>query len=94
MNTGETWLAMRSAARPYRLVVPLISDVEWRFTDLERDPYELNPTLEFDLGSLAKVVGGRYDDDAAQWINDAAHVASWWVKENWRRYGYDPRTAD
>lgn len=96
MNTGETWLAMRSAAKPYRLVVPLISDVEWRFTDLERDPYELNPILEFDLRGLIDVIKNRYeeDSDVAQWVKDAAHVASWWVKENWRRYQYDPKTAD
>lgn len=91
MNTGGTWLAMRSAARPYRLIVPLISDVEWRFTDLEKDPYELKPLLEFSLPGLAEVVERRYDEDVAKWVKDAAHVASWWVKENWKRYEYNPR---
>ena len=91
MNTGGTWLALRSAAKPYRLVIPLISDVEWRFTDLVRDPYELEPLLEFDLGSLARVLRKFYGDEVVQWVNDAAHVAEWWVKEYWRRWEYDPK---
>lgn len=95
MNTGRTWLALRSAAEPYRLVVPLVSDVEWRFTDLSKDPYELEPILAFDLRSLARIIGRRYDETVVQWINDASHVAAWWVKENWRRYEYDPaKTGD
>lgn len=93
MNTGGTWLALRSAAKPYRLVIPLIGDVEWRFTDLERDPNESDVIMEFDLRSVAKAIEKRYDDNheaVVQWLNDAAHVAGWWVQENWKRYGYDP----
>lgn len=35
MNTGGSWLALRSANQPYRLVIPLIDDVEWRFSNLD-----------------------------------------------------------
>lgn len=93
MNTGGTWLALRSAAKPYRLVIPLIGDVEWRFTDLERDPNELDVIMEFDLRSVTKSIKRRYGDShepVMQWINDAAHIASWWLEDNWKRYKYDP----
>lgn len=97
MNTGGTWLALRSAAKPYRLVIPLIDDMEWRFTDLERDPNESEPILEFDPRSLARAIRRHYGDEhepVVQWITDAAHVAAWWVKDNWRRYKYIPKKKD
>ena len=91
MNTGGSWLAMRSAARPaFRLVVPLVIDLEWRFTDLDKDPNELRPIQHFSLMDLFEVIGEKYGDDGADWLRDAAHVAEWWVLDNWRRYGYSP----
>lgn len=91
MNTGGSWLAVRSAARPeYRLVVPLIDDLEWRFTHLYRDPQELNPSKEFNLVDLAKVLDREYGEDVVNWLRDAAHISEWWVMENWRRYRYTP----
>ncbi|RHZ73710.1 hypothetical protein CDV55_108103 [Aspergillus turcosus] len=91
MNTGGSWLAVRSAAKPaYRLVIPLIDDLEWRFTDLEKDPNELHPVKNFDLVDLAEKLQKEYGSDVTDWVRDAAHVASWWVGENWRRYRYHP----
>ncbi|KAJ5102260.1 hypothetical protein NUU61_004482 [Penicillium alfredii] len=90
MNTGATWLALRSATKPYRLIVPLVADVEWRFSDIEVDPHELDYLMSFDLLALMKQVKRRHGEDAMKWINDAAHVAEWWVKDNWRRYEYVP----
>lgn len=89
MNTGGTWLALRSAAKPYRLVIPLIPDVEWRFSDVSVDPTEKQYLISFDLVSLVKQVDAR-QPEAVQWVKDAAHVAQWWVAENWRRYEYVP----
>jgi arylsulfatase A-like enzyme len=91
MNTGGSWLAVRSAAKPaYRLVIPLIDDLEWRFTDLEKDPNELHPIKNFDLIDLAHKLEKEYGPEVIDWVRDAAHVASWWVGENWRRYRYRP----
>ncbi|KAJ5366293.1 hypothetical protein N7541_000234 [Penicillium brevicompactum] len=88
MNTGGTWLALRSAAKPYRLIIPLISDVEWRFSNVDLDPHELKALQDFNLLNLMDLVLQEHDEDAVQWVNDAAHVAKWWVEENWRRYEY------
>ncbi|KAI9923734.1 hypothetical protein AWENTII_011887 [Aspergillus wentii] len=90
MNTGGTWLAVRSAAKPYRLVIPLLPDVEWRFTDLSTDPYELHHVMEFDLDTLSEMVGASYGEVAVKFIQDAAHVSEWWLRENWRRYEWGP----
>lgn len=91
MNQGGRWLAVRSAARPeYRLVIPLVSDAEWRFSDLKNDPNEVHPILRFSLAGLAHVIGKKYDEDVLGWLYDAAYVANWWVEENWSRYRFEP----
>jgi hypothetical protein len=90
MNTGGTWLALRSASKPYRLVIPLVQDVEWRFTDVEIDPHELHTLQSFSLIPLLEDVAGVHGEDAVEWIKEAAHVTQWWVSENWRRYEYVP----
>ncbi|KAJ5648261.1 hypothetical protein N7490_004633 [Penicillium lividum] len=93
MNTGGSWLAVRSAVRPqYRLVIPLVNDVEWRFSDLSTDPQELNPISRFNLADLAASLDDKYDDDEVlDWLFNAAYVTNWWVGENWARYRYDPK---
>lgn len=88
MNTGGTWLSVRSATRPYRLVMPLVSDLEWRFSDIERDPKEKRHLLAFDLWTLIDLVRVRSGDEAVDWIHNATHVGKWWVHDNWRRYEY------
>ncbi|XHG02953.1 hypothetical protein AWENTII_006272 [Aspergillus wentii] len=90
MNTGGTWVSLRSAAKPYRLVIPLVPDVEWRFSNVETDPKERSYLMSFDLLALIDQAKRRYGEDAYQWINDAAHVAQWWLNDNWRRYEYTP----
>ncbi|KAJ5539889.1 hypothetical protein N7513_008221 [Penicillium frequentans] len=92
MNTGGSWLAVRSAARPqYRLVIPLVNDVEWRFSDLSTDPHELKPISRFNLADLAAVIHKKYDEEVLQWLFDAAYVTNWWVGENWARYRFHPQ---
>ena len=90
MNTGATWLALRSAPKPYRLVVPLVPDVPWRFSDVDADPHELRTLQSFNLLPLLERVQQVHGDEAVEWINLAAHVAQWWVTENWRRYEFVP----
>ncbi|KAJ5660363.1 hypothetical protein N7507_006814 [Penicillium longicatenatum] len=90
MNTGGSMVAMRSASEPYRLIVPLVPEVEWRFTEIESDPHEKKPIKSFDLESLKSGVAMRHGSDAVQWVNEAARAAQWWVSDNWRRYEYSP----
>lgn len=64
MNTGGSWLAVRSANRPaWRIVIPLIDDVEWRFTDVERDPQEEHPITSFSFYDLMDALWHEYGDD-------------------------------
>jgi hypothetical protein len=91
MNTGGSWLSVRSAARPdYRLVIPLVNDVEWRFSDLAKDPDELSPIERFSLVDLASTIKSDYDDETLNWLYNAAYVANWWVSENWDRWRFSP----
>lgn len=92
MNTGATWLALRSAPKPYRLIIPLVPDVEWRFSNVDLDPQEQHTLQSFNLLPLLEQVAEKHGDDAVQWIKDAAHVAQWWVSENWSRYEYTPES--
>ncbi|KAJ5094015.1 hypothetical protein N7456_009876 [Penicillium angulare] len=95
MNTGGSWLAVRSGAKPqFRLVIPLVNDVEWRFSDLNADPNELAPVSRFSLADLATVIRKEYDDEALRWLYDAAYVTNWWVEQNWKKYGYHPKDND
>ncbi|KAJ5771755.1 hypothetical protein N7520_002284 [Penicillium odoratum] len=89
MNPGGTWFSMRDAVNPYRLVVPLVEDAPWRFTDIVTDPFELHPDEELDYLSLFMDVEARHGVDASTWLNQAAHVAYWWIPENHRRWKYE-----
>ena len=80
---------MRSAARPYRLVVPLKPDAQWRFTNVEEDPFELHPVEELDFLSLLVAVQARYGAQVGEWLDEAGHVSQWWISENHRRWKYD-----
>ncbi|KAJ5722564.1 hypothetical protein N7488_000599 [Penicillium malachiteum] len=92
MNTGGSWLAVRSAAKPqFRLVIPLVNDVEWRFSDPSTDPQELKPVVRFNLVDLAVVIRKRYDNEVLHWLYDAAYVTNWWVEQNLKRYGFHPK---
>ncbi|KAJ5641502.1 hypothetical protein N7490_005502 [Penicillium lividum] len=90
MNTGGSMVAMRSADDPYRLIVPLVPEVEWRFTEIVSDPHEKKPIKSFDLESIKSAVALRYGSDTVAWVGEAAKVAQWWVRDNWRRYEYSP----
>lgn len=90
MNTGGSLVAMRSATRPYRLIVPLVNEVEWRFSDPSTDPQEQSVIKSFDLDGLVSAIETKHGSDAVEWTHDAARAAQWWVADNWRRYEYDP----
>ncbi|KAL4931831.1 sulfatase domain protein [Aspergillus undulatus] len=67
MNPGGTWLAVRSGARPdWRIVVPLVDDVEWRFTDISKDPQEKKPITSFSFYDLTDALWHAYADEEKQ----------------------------
>lgn len=80
---------MRSATKQYRVVVPLIPNTKWRFTNLEVDPLEKQAIKDYGILSLVNAVQRRYGVEAAEWLGEAVHVAKWWIEENYRRWGYD-----
>lgn len=90
MNPGGTWISLRAAAQPYRLVVPLKSDAPWRFTNPAVDPSELSPQEDLDIVALMDTVQTTHGPEAAKWLNEAAHVGQWWIAENHRRWKYNP----
>lgn len=91
MNPGGTWVGIRSAGAPYRLVAPLKPDAQWRFTNVEHDPFELQPGEDYDLRTLIDAVQTWYGPEAARWLNEAGHIALWWIEENHRRWKFDPK---
>jgi hypothetical protein len=90
MNTGGSMVAMRSADAPYRLIVPLVPEVEFRFTDPSHDPQEEKPIKAFDFIPLLKAIRRKHGEDAANWTHDAAQAAQWWITDNRNRYEYNP----
>ncbi|KKK25400.1 hypothetical protein AOCH_004515 [Aspergillus ochraceoroseus] len=30
----------------------------------------------------------KWEPEAVRFVRDAAHIAEWWIQDNWRRYGY------
>ncbi|KAF4505948.1 hypothetical protein G6O67_007843 [Ophiocordyceps sinensis] len=91
MNPGGSTLAVRDARQPnWRLIVPIFGNYEWRFTDLAADPHERNPALSFELSKLQTILRRHHRSEVAEWVEEAAVVARWWVDENHKRWRYDP----
>ena len=88
MNPGASSLAVRNANEPdMRLIVPLQSGSEWRFTDLQDDPHEKEPLLSFDYQDL---MSRLKDQIHRAWVERAVQVTEWWIKENRKRYRFRP----
>ncbi|KZZ90849.1 sulfatase domain protein [Moelleriella libera RCEF 2490] len=89
MNTGRAQVAVRSASSPqWRVVVPVVDDIEWRFTDVKEDPLEKNAVLSFDLETFLRQVKIKHGISAARWVEEAAFMTRWWVNENAKRWRY------
>ncbi|GJD02661.1 sulfatase [Colletotrichum higginsianum] len=94
INPGRAMLGIRDARRrSWRLVVPVVDNVEWHFTDVATDPREADPVLGFDFAAFLAKVEQVHGEDAARWAEEAAFVARWWVEENSRRWRYGPYAA-
>jgi hypothetical protein len=89
INAGGTMLSVGSAAVPWRLNLPLNNDFEYRFTDLERDPFELNPATAWSMGGLAADVYSKFGPEAVDWVLKAEKVGLWWVTERKKLWNYE-----
>ncbi|KAK0389003.1 hypothetical protein NLU13_2580 [Sarocladium strictum] len=89
MNPGRAMVGVRHADhKDWRLVVPVLANVVWRFTDISADPREQHPTVNFDFRHLLATVEKEHGVEAAKWVEEAAFVARWWVEENSKRWQY------
>lgn len=89
MNPGRAMIGVLDKRRPnWRLVAPVIHNIEWRFTDLESDPTDTNPVEAFEFADLIKKTEQRFSRQEAMWAERAAFVARWWVEENNKRWQY------
>jgi hypothetical protein len=89
MNPGGLAVAVRDARQPsWRLAVPLVDGEEWWFSDLEQDPYDMNPVRSMDRAGLARKLEVQGKHTAVEWSEEAIEIAYWWVEKNHRRWGY------
>ncbi|OBS22644.1 hypothetical protein FPOA_08977 [Fusarium poae] len=89
-NPGRAMLTVRDARYPDRhLVVPVIENVDWRLTDLSKDPHEHESVQSLDFTAFIHGVDEKYGREMAEWAEEGAFVTRWFVKENSRRWRFD-----
>ncbi|ODM24198.1 hypothetical protein SI65_02092 [Aspergillus cristatus] len=89
INPGGEILSVGSAAAPYRLIIPMTGDFEYRFVHREKDPEEVEAITEWEVEMLVEHVRHVYGDGAARWVAEAEKVGRWWIGERWRLWDYD-----
>ncbi|KAJ6436747.1 ABC transporter CDR4 [Purpureocillium lavendulum] len=94
VNPGGRMLVVTSADTPWRLALPLLSEGEYVFTNLEEDPLETNPLKHWALEGLLSGIGRRFGKSAAKWAAEAHTVALWWVEERRRLWTVIPDADD
>ncbi|KAJ5108962.1 hypothetical protein N7456_005637 [Penicillium angulare] len=88
INAGGTMLSVGSAAVPYRLILPLSSDFEFVFSNLDTDPDEKSSLRAWSIDELSSRVENEHGDKAVQWVFDAEQVGRWWVEERKRLWNH------
>lgn len=88
-NTGGASLAIRCRTLPFRMVMPMVSAVEWRFADLSTDPNELDPIVTFNWEDFLSTVSEEHGTSAVEWVEEAASVARWWLGQNRRLWHWE-----
>lgn len=92
MNPGRAQLAVRDGRNPdWRLVVPIVDDIEWRYTDLKNDPHEKHGIRTFGFKKFLQDVEDKFGVEASNWCEEAAFMSRWWVEDNSKRWRYDPK---
>lgn len=93
-NPGRAMISVRDARqRSWRLVVPTIDNIEWRFSDLAKDRREAMGAVDFDFAEFLKRVEEVAGPKAVEWVEDAVFATRWWVEENNKRWRYGPYAA-
>ncbi len=90
LNAGGSALSISSAAVPYRLILPICKNAKYRYTNTDRDPYELEPIEAMSIKRLGRKLTRRYGEAEGQWVVDAEKLGRWWVgrmRTRWRYYG-------
>ncbi|KJK83487.1 hypothetical protein H634G_01616 [Metarhizium anisopliae BRIP 53293] len=91
INPGRAMVSVRDARKPHlRLVVPVIDNIEWRFTDLSSDPTEQVPVQGFEFVPFLHSVEQMHGIEIAKWVEEAAFISRWWVEDNSKRWRYGP----
>ncbi|KAH7233746.1 alkaline-phosphatase-like protein [Fusarium redolens] len=88
INPGGGMIAVTSADAPWRLVIPLKKDLEYTFTDIGKNPREMDPLNQWSIKPMIKAVKRKYGLEAADWVREADQVAHWWSLERTRLWGY------
>ncbi|KAH6867712.1 sulfatase [Thelonectria olida] len=87
LNPGRAMVSVRDASRPeWRIVVPIVDDVEWRFVNLDEDPHERSPVRSLTFRAFLGEIEEKHGIAAAEWAEAAAFMGRWWVEENWKRW--------
>ncbi|KAK7420344.1 hypothetical protein QQX98_002767 [Neonectria punicea] len=90
MNPGRAMLSVRDAHQPnWRIVVPIVENIEWRFSDLAKDPHEKSVVVGFGFKSFLAKVELDHGREAAEWVEKAAFMSRWWVEDNRKRWRYE-----
>lgn len=88
INAGAALLSIASATTPWRLVVPLCKIATPRFTNLETDPYELNPLEVWHEPDFVRALEQREGRGAVEWYHQASETAYQWAYEQKVRWKY------
>lgn len=87
INPGGPMVGVREPSHDgWRLIVPILENVEWRFTNLKDDPAESDPILGFGFPSFLSMVHKKRGEEEAKWVEKAAFATRWWVEENRKRW--------
>ncbi|CEJ91190.1 hypothetical protein VHEMI06920 [[Torrubiella] hemipterigena] len=89
INPGYSMIGVRDTTnKNWRVVVPVVENQEWQFSDIEKDPREQSPVKEFDFLNFIRKVELFHGADAAKWAEEASFASRWFVEENHKRWRY------
>lgn len=91
VSPGSPMVAARDTRfRELRLVVPIIENETWRFSNLTDDPLEEHAVLGTEYRSFMAAVESRYGKAAAEWVEEGAFIVRWWLDDQKKRWRYGP----
>ncbi|RPA87628.1 alkaline phosphatase-like protein [Ascobolus immersus RN42] len=88
VNPGGTHLSVTSADTDFRLVIPVCEKAAHLFSNLRKDPGEVNIVQEWDEKKVVSTVRKQVGEEEAKWVEEALKVGAWWIWEGRRRWDY------